>query len=44
MTILCANPLIQARIAFVGFRGVIPDEVAQAIREQAAPKEKEKAK
>jgi hypothetical protein len=37
------NEKIWNDIKYLGFRGVIPDKVAEAIREAAAPKVKEEA-
>jgi hypothetical protein len=39
--ILAANELIWTQICYLGFRGVIPDEVAAQIRRDAGPKPKE---
>ncbi len=33
--ILCANEKIQTDIKYLGFRGVLPKDVAEALREQA---------
>ena len=38
ISILCMNKKIQTDVKYLGFRGVLPEDVAQAIRDRAAPK------